>query len=60
MNGLVKRISEKVLNYQLKYIKNCIEVGVDFFFINGINGDYAVTNGPMVSPKMATEFLMLI
>lgn len=53
--ALVHRISESVLNYQLKYIKNCIEVGADFFFING---DYAVTNGPMVSPKMAAEFLM--
>jgi len=53
--GLVKRISESVLNYQLRYIKNCLEVGADFFFING---DYAVTNGPMVSPKMAAEFLM--
>ena len=53
--GLVHRMSEIVLNYQLRYIKNCREVGADFFFING---DYAVTNGPMVSPKMATEFLM--
>ena len=30
--GLVKLISENVLNYQLKYVKNCIEVGADFFF----------------------------
>jgi uroporphyrinogen decarboxylase len=52
---LVKRISESVLQYQLRYIKNCVEVGADFFFING---DYATTNGPMVSPKMAGEFLM--
>lgn len=53
--GLVHRMSEIVLNYQLRYTKNCIEVGADFFYING---DYAVTNGPMVSPKMAAEFLM--
>jgi len=53
--NLVKQIGKKVLEYQLKYIKNCREVGTDFFFING---DYAVTNGPMVSPKMAAEFLM--
>ncbi len=52
---LVKRISQAVLEYQLRYIKNCIEVGADFFFING---DYATTSGPMVSPKMASEFLM--
>jgi uroporphyrinogen decarboxylase len=53
--NFVKRISEKVLEYQLRYIKNCIEVGADFFFING---DYATTHAPMVSPKMAGEFLM--
>ena len=52
---LVHRMSEIVLKYQLRYIKNCIEVGADLFFING---DYAVTNGPMVSNKMAAEFLM--
>jgi uroporphyrinogen decarboxylase len=52
---LVHRISKCVLNYQLRYVKNCIEAGADFFFING---DYAVTDGPMVSPKMAAEFLM--
>ena len=53
--GLVHRMSQGVLNYHLKYITNCVEAGADFFFING---DYAVTNGPMVSPKMAAEFLM--
>lgn len=53
--ALVHRVSEAVRNYQLRYIKNCVEAGADFFFING---DYAVTNGPMVSPGMAAEFLM--
>lgn len=53
--ALVQRISEGVLDYQLRYIKNCVQVGADFFFING---DYAVTNGPMVSPSMAAEFLI--
>ena len=53
--GYVKRVSEAVLKYQLEYIKNCIEAGADFFFING---DYATTHAPMVSPKMAGEFLM--
>ena len=52
---LVRRMNEIVLKYQLNYIKNCIELGADFFFING---DYAVTNGPMVSPQMAADFLM--
>ena len=53
--SLVKRVSESVLQYQISYIKNCIEVGADVFFING---DYATTHRPMVSPKMAAEFLM--
>jgi len=53
--SLVKRVSEAVLQYQLRYIKNCVEVGADVFFING---DYATTHRPMVSPKMAAEFLM--
>lgn len=52
---LVHRLSKAVLDYQLRYVKNCLEAGADFFFING---DYAVTNGPMVSPKMAGEFII--
>ncbi len=52
---LVKQIGEIVLQYHLKYIKNCIEIGADCFFING---DYATTHAPMVSPKMAGDFLM--
>ena len=52
---LVHRLAKIILDYQLRYVKNCHELGADFFFING---DYAVTTGPMVSPKMAGEFLM--
>jgi len=51
----IHRLMEIVLNYQISYMKNCREAGADFFFING---DYAVTNGPMISTKMAAEFLM--
>jgi len=52
---LIHHLMDIVLNYQLKYITNCVEAGADFFFING---DYAVTDKPMISPKAAAEFLM--
>ena len=52
---LIHSLMDIVLKYQLRYMKNCREAGADFFFING---DYAVTNGPMVSVKMAADFLM--
>ncbi len=51
----VHEMCQAVLDYQLRYVENCREAGADFFFING---DYAVTDGPMVSPKMAADFLM--
>ena len=52
---LVHQLMDIVLKYQLKYITNCLKAGADFVFING---DYAVTDKPMVSPKAAAEFLM--
>ena len=51
---LVDHLNEIVLKYNLKYIKNCIEVGADVIFVSG---DYAMTNGPMVSPKHTARFL---
>ncbi len=50
----VDRVNDIVLNYNLKYIKNCVEVGADVIFISG---DYAMTNGPMVSPKHTARYL---
>jgi len=52
---LIHRLMDMVLNYQLKYITNCLQAGADFIFVNG---DYAVTDKPMVSPRAAGEFLM--
>ncbi|MCH8864981.1 MAG: hypothetical protein IIB13_06445 [Chloroflexi bacterium] len=51
----VHRMCQVVLDYQLRYVENCRAAGADLFYING---DYAVTAGPMVSPKMAAEFFM--
>ncbi len=50
---LIERLNEIVLNYNLQYIKNCIEVGVDIIWVTG---DIATTIGPMVSPKLIERF----
>lgn len=52
--AIVDRVNEIVLNYNLRYIKNCIEMGADFLLITG---DYAMTQGPFVSPKHTARFL---
>ncbi len=51
---LVDRVNELVLDYNLRYLKNCIEVGADALFISG---DYATTTAPMVSPEATARFL---
>jgi uroporphyrinogen decarboxylase len=52
---LVDWAHETVLNYNLGYIRNCIEVGADIIFITG---DWAMTYGPMVSPEFTARFLI--
>jgi uroporphyrinogen decarboxylase len=52
--SIVDRVNEIVLNYNLRYIKSCIEMGADFLLITG---DYAMTQGPFVSPKHTARFL---
>jgi len=52
--GLVDRVNEIVDNYQLKYIENCLDVGADIVFSCG---DWAMTKGPMVSPKFIKRFV---
>jgi uroporphyrinogen decarboxylase len=51
---LVDRVNDIVLQYNLKSIKNQIECGIDVF---AITGDFAMTKGPMVSPKNTARFL---
>jgi len=51
--GLVERLNEIVLNYNLKYIRNCIEIGVDIIWVTG---DFASTIGPMASPRHMARF----
>ena len=50
---LIERLTEIVLDYNLRYIRNCIKVGADIIWITG---DIATTIGPMVSPKHIERF----
>jgi uroporphyrinogen decarboxylase len=52
---LVERMNEIARNYALRYVKNCIEVGVDIIFNTG---DYAVTQAPFVSREMTERFII--
>ena len=52
--GLIDRVNKIVLNYNLKYLKNCIELGADALFISG---DFATTTGPMVSRQHTKRYL---
>ncbi len=51
---LIDRTNEIILDYQLKYAKNCIDLGADILWING---DWAMTEGPMVSREFTQRFL---
>jgi uroporphyrinogen decarboxylase len=50
----IDRAHEILLDYQLRYVKNCIDVGADILWING---DWAMTEKPMVSRKHTERFL---
>ncbi len=52
--ALIDRLNQIVLNYNLKSIKNQIDLGAD---ILAITGDYAMTKEPMVSPRHTARFL---
>ena len=51
---LIDRANEIILDYQLRYMKNCVESGADVFWING---DWAMTEKPMVSRQFTERFL---
>jgi uroporphyrinogen decarboxylase len=52
--GLVDRVNDIALTYNLRSIKNQLELGAD---VLAITGDFAMTKGPMVSPKHTARFL---
>jgi len=51
---IVDRIREITVNYQLRYVKNSLEAGADIIFVNG---DWAMTKGPMVSREFTKRFI---
>ena len=51
---IVDQVNSIVLDYNLRSIKNQIELGAD---VLAITGDFAMTNGPMVSPEHTVRFL---
>ena len=50
---LILRLNDIVVKHHLKLIKNCIDIGAD---IIAIAGDFAITDGPIVSPKHLEKF----
>jgi uroporphyrinogen decarboxylase len=52
--ALINRAQDILLDYKLRYMKNCIEAGVDVFWLNG---DWAMTEKPMVSRDFTAKFL---
>ena len=52
--AFIDRANEIMLGYQLRYMKNCIDSGADVLWING---DWAMTEKPMVSREFTQRFL---
>ena len=51
---LIDRVNEILLDYQLRYVRNCIELGAHIIWING---NWAMTEKPMVSREFTERFL---
>ena len=51
---LVDHVNEIAVNYQLRYVKNCLDMGADIVMVGG---DWAMTKGPMVSPRLIKRFV---
>ena len=51
---VVDKANEIILDYQLRYLRNCIDIGADIVWVNG---DWAMTAGPMVSREFTKRFV---
>lgn len=51
---LIDRATKIVVNYYLQYLRNCLDLGADIIWVSG---DWAMTKGPMVSPRFTKEFI---
>jgi uroporphyrinogen decarboxylase len=52
--SFIDEVNEIALTYQLQYVKSCIDIGADVIFVNG---DWAMTQGPMVSRKFTERYI---
>ncbi len=52
---LINRLNEITGDYHLRYIKNCIDIGIDIVFMST---DIATNLGPMMSPESLERFVM--
>jgi len=52
--ALVDELLGIAQEYHMRYVENCINLGVDVIWVTG---DYAMTKGPMVSPMHTGRFL---
>jgi len=52
---LILRLNEITGDYHLRYVKNCIDIGVDIIFEST---DLATNLGPMMSPQDLEKFVM--
>jgi len=51
---IIERVSKIITDYELRFFRNCFELGADMVFISG---DWAMTKGPMVSPGLTQKFI---
>ena len=51
---LIDKVNGIVLDYQLKYLGNCLDTGADIVFVTG---DWATAQGPMASPELTKRFI---
>ena len=51
---IVDRMNKIVDDYYMRYVKNLIDIGVDMILESA---DWAITQGPMVSPKHTERFI---
>ncbi len=51
---IIERVNKIVTDYELRFFRNCFELGADMVFISG---DWAMTKGPMVSPNLTKKFI---
>ena len=52
--SFIDAVNKIALDYQLQYVTNCIDIGADIVFVNG---DWAMTQGPMVSRKFTERYI---